>query len=64
MHNVSSPIVHESDSVAEQCAACGHPASLHDVIGARWCAATLLGVGARACICSEIVAPARQLTHY
>lgn len=64
MHNVTSPLTEQSDTVAERCAVCGHPQSAHDVISTRWCAATLLGVGSRACICSGLVADARLLTHY
>jgi hypothetical protein len=38
--------------------------SAHDAIGARWCAATKLGIGTRECICSGVVTTARVLTHY
>ncbi len=64
MHDVTSPLSAQSDPVAECCAVCGHPQSQHDVISTRWCAATSLGVGSRACICSGLVADARLLTHY
>jgi hypothetical protein len=64
MHNVISPRTAETDTAAALCSVCGHPESAHDVISTRWCAATALGVGSRACVCSGLVAGARLLTHY
>ena len=34
-----------------RCAACAHPAPDHDVIGLRFCTATLSGDLSRGCIC-------------
>lgn len=33
------------------CDVCGHPVSAHDVISARYCAATASGALTRACVC-------------
>ena len=33
------------------CDVCAHPAAAHDVIGRRFCEATLLGALTRGCIC-------------
>ena len=64
MPELIMPDVQDSTSTADRCAACGHPTSQHDGISTRWCAATSLGVGDRACICSGVVSDARVLTHY
>ena len=49
---------------ADLCPTCEHPLASHDAIGARWCAATNLGIGHRECICSGVLASARVLSHY
>jgi len=46
------------------CDTCGHPLSVHDATGLRWCAATKLGVGTRRCICSSVPTEGWVLTHY
>ena len=38
-------------SSPEACDACPHPAEAHDVIGTRFCGATVLGALTRGCIC-------------
>jgi hypothetical protein len=60
----SSPSPLDPGSGSDLCRTCGHPLSMHDAIGVRWCAATNLGGSPRACICSGVVAEARVLTHY
>jgi len=64
MNNSPSLVVRDPGSGSDLCQTCGHPLSMHDAIGVRWCAATTLGVGHRACMCSGVVAEARVLTHY
>lgn len=64
MPDVNAALAERSDSTAARCDACGHAQSAHDLISTRWCAATSLGVGSRACICSTPVAAARRLNHY
>jgi len=64
MNTSPSPLIREPDSGSDPCETCGHPLSMHDAIGIRWCEATTLGVGQRACLCSGVVAEARVLTHY
>jgi hypothetical protein len=63
--NSASPALVDIDEAAEDlCPTCKHPLVSHDVISARWCAATELGIGRRDCICSGVVTRARVLTHY
>ena len=63
--NSASPSLVDIDKAAEDlCPTCKHPLASHDVISARWCAATKLGIGRRECICSGVVTSARVLTHY
>lgn len=38
-------------SADETCSACNHPWSAHDIIGRRFCAATLAGALDRGCVC-------------
>jgi hypothetical protein len=64
MNSASSALVDMPVTAAPRCATCEHPLAAHDAIGVRWCAATKLGVGSRACICSGVVVAARVLTHY
>jgi hypothetical protein len=45
-----SPTTDPVTSPAKQCA-CGHPIATHDVISARFCAATAAHNLSRACIC-------------
>jgi hypothetical protein len=61
--NSASPALVDVDDT-DLCPTCKHPLVSHDAIGARWCAATKLGIGRRECICSGVVASARVLTHY
>ena len=51
-------------SAPDICATCQHPVAVHDAIGKRWCAATKLGVGARACLCVAVAPADRVLAHY
>ena len=44
-----SPV--EASSPASGCDVCPHPAEAHDVIGRRFCDATVLGALTRGCIC-------------
>lgn len=37
--------------VVDGCAACAHPQSTHDTLGARFCAATITSSLERGCIC-------------
>jgi len=37
--------------VVDGCAACAHPRSTHDTLGARFCAATVAAALDRGCIC-------------
>lgn len=37
--------------VDDSCAACAHPHSTHDTLGARFCAATIAASLDRGCIC-------------
>ena len=46
------------EKVAQGCAACPHRWAAHDEIGARFCAATLVGRFSRGCVC----APTSALT--
>lgn len=46
------------------CATCGHALTVHDAISLRWCAATPIGDGRRACLCTGVVSDAAILTHY
>ena len=63
--NSASPALLDSDvTTADLCPTCKHPLVSHDAIGARWCAATKLGIGRRDCICSGVVVSARVLSHY
>ena len=64
MSDAPSTFVREAGSGNDLCQTCAHPLPVHDAISLRWCAATQLGVGRRACICSGVVAEARVLTHY
>lgn len=64
MTSSPSPLVRDPGSGGDLCLTCGHPLSMHDSIGVRWCAATTLRRSHRACICSGVVAEARVLTHY
>jgi hypothetical protein len=64
MNSASPTLVDSVVAAADLCPACKHSLVAHDAIGARWCAATKLGVGGRECICSGVVAGARVLTHY
>ena len=41
----------EQREADEGCLACEHPMSAHDVISARFCAATLAGTLSRRCVC-------------
>ena len=52
MTNLSTESRADQDPTLDRCPACEHPLSAHDRIGARWCAATQLGVGQRDCMCS------------
>ncbi|WP_158890960.1 RGCVC family protein [Amycolatopsis anabasis] len=36
------------------CAVCAHPWSAHDVVAARYCAATMAGGHDRGCVCSGV----------
>jgi hypothetical protein len=36
------------------CETCNHPVALHDVIGLRFCAATLAGSLSRGCVCRGV----------
>ena len=64
MNNPHSVPVRDPGAGSELCQTCGHSLSMHDAVGLRWCAATTVGVGHRACICGGVVAEARVLTHY
>jgi hypothetical protein len=48
----SPPSESSADSSADTCG-CGHPNANHDVVAARYCAATIAGSMARGCICPE-----------
>jgi hypothetical protein len=37
----------------DMCGACSHPMSDHDVISARFCAATIGGSLTRGCVCAQ-----------
>jgi hypothetical protein len=39
------------DTAVPACPACAHPMSAHDVIAARFCAATTARESARGCVC-------------
>ena len=55
--NSASPALVDIDEAAEDlCPTCEHPLVLHDAISTRWCAATMLGIGRRECICSGVSA--------
>lgn len=45
------PTEGSADSSEDTCA-CGHPLAHHDVIAARYCAATIAGSMDRGCICA------------
>jgi hypothetical protein len=63
--NSAAPVLVGIDvAAADLCPTCEHPLASHDTIGARWCAATKLGIGHRECICPGVLASARVLTHY
>ena len=64
MTSASPTLVDIDVAAADLCPSCKHPLVSHDAIGARWCAATKLGVGHRECICSGVVPNARVLNHY
>lgn len=64
MPDINAALADRTGSTAARCDACGHAESAHDAISTRWCAATSLGVGSRACLCSGTVAGARRLNHY
>jgi len=48
----SPPSGNSEDSSVDTCE-CGHPRAHHDVVAARYCAATTAGSMARGCICAE-----------
>lgn len=63
--SATSPTATESPgSAPDNCETCQHPWAVHDAIGKRWCAASKLGVGARACLCVAVAPAARVLAHY
>lgn len=64
MSSIAPALARDATSTGDLCQTCGHPLVVHDTISLRWCAATQLGVGRRKCICSEVVAKARVLSHY
>jgi hypothetical protein len=64
MNSVSPALVDIDEAAEDLCPTCKHPLVSHDVISARWCAATELGIGRRECICSGVLANAREFTHY
>ncbi|HEX5384696.1 MAG TPA: RGCVC family protein [Propionibacteriaceae bacterium] len=64
MNSVSPALVDIDEAAEDLCPTCKHPLVSHDVISARWCAATELGTGRRECICSGVLANARVFTHY
>jgi hypothetical protein len=49
---MTDPSHTDQDPTRDRCPTCEHPFSAHDRVGARWCAATQLGVGQRECLCS------------
>jgi len=42
---MTDPSHTDQDPTRDRCPTCEHPFSAHDRVGARWCAATQLGVG-------------------
>jgi hypothetical protein len=63
--NSASPALVDIDEAAEDlCPTCEHPLVLHDAISTRWCAATMLGIGRRECLCSGVSAKSPVFTHY
>jgi hypothetical protein len=64
MNSASPTLVDIDAAAADLCPTCKHPLVSHDVISARWCAATKLGIGRRDCICPGVVASEHVLTYY
>ena len=54
----------ENVDTLDRCESCEHPRSQHDPLSLRWCAATKLGVGSRACVCSGSARSGRGASHY
>ena len=49
----STPITNPPVTAPAACDVCAHPAAAHDVIGRRFCDATLQGALTRGCICRK-----------
>jgi hypothetical protein len=64
MNSVHSVLAIEDRSAQHVCQTCAHRLALHDAVSLRWCAATKLGIGTRACICAGLVSGPRVLSHY
>ena len=48
---LTAPVVTAVDTPSDRCRMCDHPASDHDPLATRFCAATASGTLSRGCIC-------------